>query len=130
MWTKIILVFVGGAFGAIIREFFMLAVPSVGHDFPLDIFAANVTAAFILGLTFGNQRLKNVSDEFVLLVGTGVMGGMSTFSSFVFGAYSEMMATGDLWFGAIYILLSLVVGYFATLLGVRLAYKRSATSNF
>src|SRR3546814_10875250 len=28
--------------------------------------------------------MKKVSDEFVLFVGTGVMGGLSTFSSFIF----------------------------------------------
>src|SRR3546814_10469268 len=49
--------------------------------FPLDIFYANILAAFILGLTFGNQRIKKVSDDSVLFVGTGVMGGLSTFSS-------------------------------------------------
>jgi len=126
MWSKVILVFVGGALGAVIREFFMLAVPTAGDGFPLDIFCANIMAAFILGLTFGNQRMKKVSDEFVLLVGTGLMGGLSTFSSFTYGAYSELRTTGDIGFGVLYIVMSLAAGYFATLMGVRLAGKRNA----
>ena len=126
MWSKVILVFIGGAFGAIIREFFMLVVPMAGDGFPLYIFCANILAAFLLGLTFGSQRMKRVSDEFVLLVGTGVMGGMSTFSSFIYGAYSELRTTGDIGLGVFYIVMSLVAGYFATLTGVRLARKRNA----
>lgn len=124
MWTKIVLVFVGGAFGAMMREFFMLLVPQGRGDFPLDIFAANILASFLLGLAVGNQRLKNVSDEFVLLVGTGVMGGMSTFSSFVYGAYAEMTTVGDLGWGAFYVIASAVVGFVATLSGIRLAGRR------
>lgn len=125
MWTKFLLVFFGGAFGAMVREFFMLLIPQGRGDFPLDIFAANLLASFLLGLTVGNQRLKNVSDEFLLLVGTGVMGGMSTFSSFVYGAYSEMTTAGDLWWGALYILSSAVLGFVATYIGIRAARQRA-----
>ncbi|MGE4334829.1 MAG: CrcB family protein [Pigmentiphaga sp.] len=128
MWTKILLVFFGGAFGAMVREFFMLLIPPGRGDFPLDIFAANIVASFLLGLTVGNQRLKNVSDEFLLLVGTGVMGGMSTFSSFVYGAYSEMTTAGDLWWGVLYILSSAVVGFFATYFGIKAARRRATAA--
>ncbi len=125
MWAKVVLVFVGGAFGAMMREFFMILVPQGRGDFPVDIFAANILASFLLGLTAGNQRLKNVSDEFVLLVGTGVMGGMSTFSSFVYGAYAELTTVGDLVWGAAYIVASAAVGFAATLLGIRSAGWRA-----
>lgn len=124
MWTKVLLVFIGGAFGAMVREFFMLIVPQGRGGFPLDIIAANILASFLLGLTVGNQRLKQVSDEFVLLVGTGVMGGMSTFSSFVYGAYVEMATAADLVWGACYVIASAVVGFAATWLGIALARPR------
>ncbi len=123
---KVLLVFFGGAFGAMVREFYMLLIPHAQGDFPLDIFAANITAAFLLGLTVGNQRLGKVSDNFVLMVGTGVMGGMSTFSSFIYGAYSEMTTAEDVWWSMLYILLSVVIGYFATLLGIRSAKRKPA----
>ncbi|MCF3932042.1 fluoride efflux transporter CrcB [Acuticoccus sp. M5D2P5] len=124
MVSKIIIVFLGGGLGAIVREFFMLLIPQTRSDFPLDIFAANVIASFILGLTFGNRRLNAVSDEFLLLVGTGVMGGMSTFSSFVYGAYSEMTSPGHMAVGALYVISSAVVGYLLTLLGITAAKWR------
>lgn len=124
MWAKCIIVFLGGGFGAAVREFIILLIPQQRGDFPLDIFTANILASFILGVTFGNRRLNNVSDEFVLLVGTGVMGGMSTFSTYVYGAYSEMMSPGHLWLATIYLLASAVVGYVATWLGVFIAKRR------
>ncbi|MFW8567237.1 CrcB family protein [Orrella sp. 11846] len=120
MLTNALFVFFGGAIGAMIREGFMLMIPHVRGDFPLDIFVANILAAFLLGLATKLKQLSRVSDQFVLFVGTGVMGGMSTFSSYVYGAYSEMMTTGDLWWGVLYVIASLVLGYFATLLGLYL----------
>lgn len=128
MFAKVLVVFFGGALGAMVREFLMVFVPHMRGDFPLDIFIANIVAAFLLGLTVGNQRLKKVSDQFLLFVGTGIMGGMSTFSSFVYGAYSEMMTAGDLWWGVFYILASTVLGYLATWVGLRLARKRQPVS--
>ena len=128
MFAKVILVFLGGGLGAVLREFFMLLIPQRHDAFPLDIFSANVIASFILGLTFGNRRLDKVSDEFVLFVGTGVMGGMSTFSSFVFGAYSEMTSPGEMGLAALYVISSAVVGYLLTLLGILAAKTRRAAA--
>lgn len=124
MMAKIVLVFLGGGLGAVIREFAILVIPRLEDGFPIDIFAVNVAASFILGLTFGDHRLNKVSDEFLLLIGTGVMGGLSTFSTFVFGAYSEMMRPGAMGLAVLYVLASAVVGYALTWCGIRCAAWR------
>lgn len=49
MLDIIILVVIGGAFGAMTREFIMLMVPPLTDGFPLDILVANVVACFLLG---------------------------------------------------------------------------------
>jgi Integral membrane protein possibly involved in chromosome condensation len=49
MLNMIILIFVGGAFGAMCREFVMLSVPRLADGFPMDIFVVNIVAAFLLG---------------------------------------------------------------------------------
>ncbi len=90
MPNLIILVFVGGAFGAMCREFIMLSVPRLADGFPMDIFVANIIAAFLLGLTTSFFKKDKINQYVHLMVGTGIMGGLSTFSSFVFGAV-EMM---------------------------------------
>ena len=47
----VLLVFVGGAVGAIAREFLMLFVPTLSHGFPLDILVANVVASLLIGVS-------------------------------------------------------------------------------
>lgn len=127
MWARIIVVFLGGGFGAITREFSMLLLAPESTSLPLDIFVANILASFVLGLVYGFHSRRNVSDEFSLLIATGFCGGMSTFSSFVYGAYSEMLDPGKLAISIFYILLSLVVGFAAAWAGVKLS-TRSKTA--
>ena len=120
MINSIILVFIGGAVGAIIRELLMLGTPHLADNFPLDILVANVAAAFLLGLVTALHTRRVISDDTNLLVGTGVMGGLSTFSSFVYGAVVVMGAsTQSAIVAVVYICVSLVIGYGAVTLGMK-----------
>jgi protein CrcB len=83
--NTVILVFVGGALGAMLREFSMLMVPNLSDNFPLDILVANLVAAFLLGLVTALHRRQIVSEDAEMLVGSGIAGGLSTFSSLVYG---------------------------------------------
>src|ERR1700728_4820265 len=92
--TKIIiLVFVGGALGAMLREFLMLMVPQGSRGFPLDILVANLVASFLLGLVAALHSRRVASDGAYALIGTGAMGGLSTFSSFAYGSVVLMSAS-------------------------------------
>lgn len=121
MGLPVLLVFVGGGLGAITRELFMLLLGRYSAAFPVDIFAANILASLLLGFVFGLHQLRRASDNATLLVSTGFCGGMSTFSSFIYGAYSEMTTPGQLGLSCLYVILSLVIGYSFTLLGLRAA---------
>lgn len=121
MWRPPVLVFLGGGLGAITREFFVLLLGSDSAAFPVDIFAANVLASLLLGLVFGLHQGHRASDDVALLVSTGFCGGMSTFSTFIFGAFSEATRPGQLGLSFIYIVASIVVGYSVTWLGLRTA---------
>jgi CrcB protein len=121
------LVFVGGALGAVLREFSMLMVPNLADNFPLDILVANIVAAFLLGLVTALHRRQIVSEGAEMLVGTGIAGGLSTFSSFVYGAVVLMSAsTASAVVASVYVVISLVLGYIAVTLGLRLGGQRSA----
>ena len=121
MVNIVILVFVGGALGAVLREVSMLMVPNLADNFPLDILVANLVAAFLLGLVTALRRRQIVSEGAEILVGTGVAGGLSTFSSFVYGAVVLMSAsTASAVVASVYVVISLVVGYIAVAVGLRL----------
>lgn len=127
MINTVILVFVGGALGAIIRELLMLGTPHLADGFPLDIFVANIVAAFLLGLTAALHARRVLSDDTNTLVSTGIMGGLSTFSSFVYGAVVLMGAsTQNVLVAIVYIVASLAVGYGAVVLGMRCGTRQRA----
>ena len=115
------LVFVGGALGAMLREFFMILVPQGSRGFPLDILAANLLAAILLGFVASLRSRKVASDVVYALIGTGITGGLSTFSSFAYGS-AELMtrsATSAV-VALIYVVISLVLGYIAVVVGLKL----------
>lgn len=127
MINAIILIFVGGAIGAMTREFLMLGVPDPADGFPMPIFVANILASFLLGLITALHQRRTVSDDVNTLVGTGVMGGLSTFSSFVYGALVIMNASvAGLAIALAYLTVSLVAGYAAVWAGFRLGMRKAA----
>jgi CrcB protein len=117
----VLLVFIGGAVGAAARECLMLLVPTLSDGFPLDILIANVVASFLIGLSTGRYNRKAIDDSWHLMVTTGTMGGLSTFSSFAYASSVLMTAsmTGAL-VAAAYVLTSLVMGYGAVIVGMRI----------
>jgi fluoride exporter len=117
----VILVMVGGGLGAMLREFTMLMVPNPVDGFPLDILVANLLAAFLLGLVTALHRRQILSDDVYMLLGAGIMGGMSTFSSFVYGSVVLMHASiASAAVAAAYVIVSLVLGYLAIIVGDKL----------
>jgi fluoride exporter len=117
----VILVLVGGGLGAMLREFVMLIMPNPVDGFPLDILAANLLAAFLLGVVTALHRRQVLSDDVYMLLGAGIMGGMSTFSSFVYGSVVLMHASiASAVVALVYVLVSLVLGYLAIIVGEKL----------
>jgi CrcB protein len=117
----VILVMVGGGLGAMLREFVMLMVPNPVDGFPLDILVANLLATFLLGLVTALHRRKVLSDDVYMLLGAGIMGGMSTFSSFIYGSVVLMRASvASAVVAAAYVVVSLVLGYLAIIIGDKL----------
>jgi CrcB protein len=122
----VILVMVGGGLGAMLREFVMLMVPNPVDGFPLDILVANLLAAFLLGLVTALHRRQVLSDDVYMLLGGGIMGGMSTFSSFVYGSVVLMQASiASAVVASVYVVVSLVFGYVAVIVGEKLGAHSS-----
>jgi len=116
-----IVVFVGGAVGSILREFTMLMVPNLADGFPMDILVANLVATFLLALVTALHRRQILSDKANMLIGTGTMGGLSTFSSFAYGVVALMSAsTASAIVASVYVVTSLVLGYIAVVVGLKI----------
>ena len=75
-------IFVGGALGTLARAALANAFPHSATSWPWPTFAVNVVAAFLLGyfVTRLQERLPLSSYQRPLL-GTGICGGLSTFST-------------------------------------------------
>lgn len=117
-----LLVLIGGAVGSIVREFLMLLVPTLSRGFPLDILVANVVASLLIGFSTGRHDRKVINDGWYLMVTTGIMGGLSTFSSFAYASTVLMQGSMTSFLvAAAYVLISLVMGYVAVIVGMRIS---------
>lgn len=119
-WRFVGLVTAGGAVGTGVREALSLLIPN-GGAFPATIFVINVTGAFALGVVL-ETLLHLGPDEghrraLRLLIGTGFMGGYTTYSTLAVGV-SQAFVSGHAWSGGLYGVLSVVAGAVAAFLGV------------
>jgi fluoride exporter len=114
-----VLVFIGGGIGAALRELLMLVVANLPGGFPMPIFIANMTAALLIGvlsaLTLPGGVIGSGSK---LLLTTGIMGGLSTFSSFVWATDQMLANPPEQAISLVYLVLSMVVGFLLVELGL------------
>jgi CrcB protein len=134
MMKNMFLVMLGGGIGATMREVLILAVPQLPGGSEAPIFVANMTASLLLGLTAG-LAVKGgiIGPAGKLLVATGIMGGLSTFSSFVWGADKMLVDPSLRLRGLLFIGTSMICGFLLAELGLwigqRLISRRRLTAN-
>jgi len=118
---NIVLVAAGGAIGSVFR--YLVGVWSVrlaGVNFPWGTLTVNVVGSFLIGLLVELvARRLNASMEMRLFLVTGVLGGFTTFLSFLLNAAS-LFERGALGLSAVYVLASLSVSIAAVFAGLAL----------
>jgi CrcB protein len=102
-----------GGFGAIAR-FVLDGLVSgrVGRDFPYGTLVVNLSGAFLLGVVVGAA----LSQDAYRLVGTGLLGAFTTFSTWAFESH-RLGEEGDLQLGATNFAVSLILGVGAAWFG-------------
>jgi CrcB protein len=83
MWLSILAIFCGAGLGALLRAGFNLLTIGIASVIPLGTLISNMVGGYLIGLAiafFGNN--PHLSPEWRLLVITGFLGGLTTFSSF------------------------------------------------
>nr|WP_201468665.1 CrcB family protein [Microbacterium hydrocarbonoxydans] len=117
---RLLLVFVGGSIGTAARLAIGLWIPDAG-GFPVATLAVNVIGSLLIGVVAA--RLASTAAPRVFL-GTGVLGGFTTYSAFTTGAISLSTHAPILAFA--YAASSLVLGLAAAALGLRAGRPRSS----
>ena len=80
---NMLLVMAGGAIGAGLRyQLGRLALRLAGPDWPWGTFAANVLGGLAMGVLVGMLSRIDAAEGVRLLLGVGLLGGFTTFSSF------------------------------------------------
>ena len=122
----VVLVAAGGAVGTAARFGLAQAWPAA-DGWPVATFAANVLGAFVLGWLLESLAARGPETPAVqrvrLAVGTGVLGGFTTFSSLALET-ERLLASGAVGQGLAYALGTLLLGYLACLAGVLLGSGR------
>lgn len=116
-------VFAGGALGTLARAALAQAFPHAATSWPWPTFTVNIVAAFLLGyfVTRLQERLPLSSYRRPLL-GTGVCGGLSTFSTMQVEIL-KMISAGAWGLAVGYAAVSVVVGYAALQLATALVRR-------
>lgn len=116
VWAAALVVAVGGGLGSLLRYGLARAVPAHGHAFPAATLVTNLVGSFLLGaLVVAVTEIWAPHPLLRPLLGTGVLGGFTTFSTFAEQARGLPPATS-----AGYVVASLVGGVAAAVIGMEL----------
>lgn len=107
-----LLVGLGASIGAMLRYSINLLFEKLPYPYPWATQVINLTGAFILGVIAG----MNLDHSLYLLLGTGLMGGYTTFSTLNFELFTLYKSNKKLFY--IYFSVTYVVGLLFSFLGI------------
>ncbi len=115
---KLMLVGAGGFLGACLRYVITLnSAKIMGTDFPYGTLIVNITGGIIIGIIMELSQTSNaVSDNMKLFLTTGIMGGLTTFSTFSYETVS-FFSRGDYMPAILNTGLNVFLSFFGVVLG-------------
>lgn len=115
---QLLLIFIGGGTGSILRYALSKLLNNSHQSFPFGTFAANILGSLLIGVILG-MAAKNTSitTNHTLLLATGFCGGFTTFSTFAYENHI-FLKTGDYTSFLLYSLSSLLFGFLAVFGGI------------
>lgn len=122
LWMQLLAVAVGGAVGGALRHLLSTGVARIAGDtFPWGTLVVNLSGAFALGVLLGTLPPHGMAGGYVwLLFGIGVLGSYTTVSSLSLQSLQLAQARAFRSLAA-YLLLSVLLGVGACLLGIFVA---------
>ncbi|MFB2636818.1 fluoride efflux transporter CrcB [Shewanella bicestrii] len=122
--NNILLVALGGSIGAVFRyliSIFMIQV--FGSSFPFGTLLVNVLGSFLMGVIYALGQMSHISPELKALIGVGLLGALTTFSTFS-NETLLLMQEGDWLKAALNVVLNLSLCLFMVYLGQQLVFSR------
>ena len=117
---SLLLVFVGGGFGSVLRYVIGKFLNSQESGIPYGTFAANIIGSLLIGMILGLAAKNNtINSNQTLLLATGFCGGFTTFSTFAYENH-VLLKSGDFGTFAIYTIASFIIGFLAVFFGMYL----------
>ena len=126
-WHEVVAVSVGGVIGTGLRLTLDTVIPHTDTDFPLSTLLINVMGSFVLGALVATLwRRARTPNWLKVGLGAGIVGSFTTFSALIVSLITQ--AHHGLWmFAVLYLVLSLVLGFGAALLGLSLGRRPRTT---
>jgi CrcB protein len=122
--SNLLLVALGGSIGAIFRyliSIFMIQV--FGSSFPFGTLLVNVIGSFFMGVIYALGQMSHISPELKALIGVGLLGALTTFSTF--SNETLLLLQAGNWLKAILnVVLNLSLCLFVVYLGQQLVFSR------
>lgn len=122
--NNILMVATGGAIGAVCRyllSVFMIQI--LGSSFPFGTLLVNVLGSFTMGVVYAVGEMSHISPEFKALVGVGLLGALTTFSTFS-NETLLLIQEGEWLKASLNVVLNLVICLCAVYLGQQLVFSR------
>jgi CrcB protein len=99
--SRFLIVGMGGFFGAALRYLISCTASKVRNGFPLGTLIVNLIGGFIMGFIMeAASGSWPVSDKMKMFLTTGMMGGLTTFSTFSYETVA-LFSNGCYWQGAL-----------------------------
>lgn len=120
---KLFTVMLGGFIGAITR--YKTGEWLQTNEFPIGTLVINLIGCFLLGWLLTYIRIKrNIRPEFTSFIGTGFIGSFTTFSTFSVETI-HLFQNGLVFYGILYVTVSIIFGLLLSYLGLKLALMNS-----
>ena len=115
---KLLLVFVGGGFGSVLRYLIGRYFEFAEKDVFSGTFIVNVLGSLLIGIFFGlAERNHTITPNQTLLLATGFCGGFTTFSTFAL-ENTALIRSGNYLNLFLYISVTVIVGIGVVFLGM------------
>ncbi|MCE9687315.1 MULTISPECIES: fluoride efflux transporter CrcB [Shewanella] len=121
---NLLFVALGGSIGAVLRYLVsILMFQLFGSGFPFGTLLVNILGSFSMGMIYALGQATHVSPELKALVGVGLLGALTTFSTFS-NETLLLMQEGQLLKAIMNVVLNLSLCLFMVYLGQQLIFSR------